>query len=284
MLKTLVIVLIVLAVIATAIVTTGVIRWNAGTKELRSGLELARLPVKPLVVDFCELEGLPPPVQRYFRSVLTEGQPMVAGVRLQHRGTMNLSATSEQWKSFTSDQQVVTRRPGFDWNARIHIVPGLSVRVHDAYVDGKGMLRVALLGLFSMADMRGTRLMDEGELMRFFAEAAWYPTALLPSQGVRWEAVSDRSARGTLVDGPIALSMLFAFNDAGVIDTVRADARGRTVGSQIVPTPWQGRFWQYQKRGGMYVPFEGEVAWVTPQGIRAYWRGRITEISYEFAQ
>jgi hypothetical protein len=141
-----------------------------------------------------------------------------------------------------------------------------------------------LLGLFTVADMRGTRDVDEGELMRFFAEAAWYPTALLPSQGVRWEAVDDRSARATLQEGDIHLTMLFTFDEQGFIDTVRAEERGRTVGGQTVPTPWRGRFWGYAERGGMLVPLNGEVAWMPPEGEKPYWRGRITEISHEFAR
>ena len=65
--------------------------------------------------------------------------------------------------------------------------------------------------------------------MRFFAEAAWYPTALLPSQGVRWVAVDDRSANATIVDGALTLTLLFRFNDDGLIGSFRADARGATV-------------------------------------------------------
>ena len=48
--------------------------------------------------------------------------------------------------------------------------------------------------------------------MRFFADTAWHPTALLPSQGVRWEAVNDRSAYATLTEGDISITMLFTFN------------------------------------------------------------------------
>ena len=65
-------------------------RWNAGTQELRARLDAARVPVRPQSVDFRELEGLPAPLQRYFRVVLEEGQTMVAGVRVQHRGTFNM--------------------------------------------------------------------------------------------------------------------------------------------------------------------------------------------------
>ncbi len=163
------------------------------------------------------------------------------------------------------------------------MMPGLPVRVHDAYVAGAGTLHASLLGLFTVVDMRGRGDLAEGELMRFFAETAWYPTALLPSQGVRWEAVDDHSANATLEEGDITITMLFTFNEEGLIDTVRAEARGRAVGGKVVPTPWHGRFWNYEERGGMLVPLDGEVAWLLPEGEKPYWRGHTTEISYEFA-
>lgn len=61
------------------------------------------------------------------------------------------------------------------------MLPGLPVRVHDAYITGEGMLHASLFGLVSVADQRGTPEMAQGELLRFFAEDTWYPTALLPS-------------------------------------------------------------------------------------------------------
>lgn len=70
----------------------------------------------------------------------------------------------------------------------------------------------------------------------------------------------------------------------GLIDAVRAEARGRTVGAAVVPTPWQGRLWNYAMRDGMRVPLNGEVAWLLPEGAKPYWRGRITKLGYEFAQ
>ena len=123
-----------------------------------------------------------------------------------------------------------------------------------------------------------------GELMRFFAEAAWYPTLLLPSPGVRWEAVNNSSAHGTLVDGPLSLKLLFSFNAEGLLDTVRADARERVVDGRAATTPWQGRFWDYAERSGMRVPLDGEVAWMLPEGEKPYWRGTTTSLNYEFVK
>jgi hypothetical protein len=235
-------------------------------------------------VDFRELEGLPAPAERYFRTVLEDGQPMVSGARVRHSGTFNVGRQTDNWKPFTSEQLVVTRRPGFAWDGRVAMMLGVPVRVHDAYVAGEGILDARVIDLIPVVGMRGKGEVAEGELMRFFAEAAWYPTALLPSQGVRWEAFDERSVRATLKEGGITLTMLFTFDEQGLIDTVRAEARGRTVGDRIVPTPWHGRFWNHEERGGMLVPLNGEVAWILPEGEKPYWRGHTEEISYEFAQ
>lgn len=261
----------------------GARRWRLGTTELRSRIESARQPVETRVFDTAELEGLPAPVQRYFRMALREGQPVVTAVNVKHTGTFNMSETGEQWKPFTSDQRVVTHRPGFDWDARVKVVPGMPVYVHDSYVAGEGILHAAVRGLVSVADLRGTGEVARGELMRFFAEAVWYPTALLPSQGVAWHGVDDRSANAMLTDGNITLTLLFGFGEDGLIETVCAESRGRTVGNRVMPTPWQGRFWSYATRDGMLIPLDGEVAWLLPEGRHPYWRGHINEISYEFA-
>ena len=282
--KVMLLILFALAAVVAAAVLFGKSHWESGTRELRGRIEAARVPVEPKVFNSRELESLPAPVQRFFQTALKEGQPIVAAVSVEHAGTFNMGETAEQWKPFTSTQRVVTRRPGFDWDGRVAMMPGLQVHVHDAYITGEGILHASVLGLLSMVNLRGTGELAQGELMRFFAEAAWYPTALLPSQGVRWDAVDERSSRATLKDGDFTLTLLFRFNEDGLIETVSAEARGRTVGGAVVPTPWQGRFWSYAERDGMRVPLDGEVAWLLPEGAKPYWRGRITSVIYEFAQ
>jgi hypothetical protein len=137
--------------------------------------------------------------------------------------------------------------------------------------------------LFTVADINGSGEIARGEFMRYFAEMLWYPTALLPSQSVRWEAVDDRSANATIVDGPLTLTLLFRFNDAGLIDLFRAEARGGMVGDEMVMAPWEGHWSNYQTRDGMTVPFTGEVAWMRPEGRRPYFVGTVTELAYEFS-
>lgn len=265
------------------VVLYGALRWQSGTRGLVFRLDAARASIEPARYDSRELAGLPSPVQRYLHTVLKEGQPLVAAVTVTHDGTFNLGESGEQWKPFTSTERVVTKRPGFVWDGRITMMPGLAVGVHDAYVGGEGILHATLFGFVTLADMRGTSEVAQGELIRFLAEAAWYPTALLPSQGARWEAVDDTSAKVTLRDGQTTSTLLCRFNQAGLIESVRAEARGRAVKGAVVPTPWGGRWWHYDLRDGMRIPLDGEAAWLLPEGPKPYWRGRITSVSYEFA-
>ena len=269
----------------------GSARWKASTQAQMALLETARLPASAGlqgVYNAREIDGLPAPVQRYFRAVLKDGQPFIAAATFELAGAINMSATGgEQWKPFTSWQRAVVHRPGFLWNGRVAMLPGLAAlsyaHVHDSYIAGAGALHAAMLGLFTVAQVQGGGEIARGELMRYFAEAIWYPTALLPSQGVRWAAVDDRSANATLVDGPISLTLLFRFDEAGLITSVHADARGSGVGKDMVMLPWECSASNYQLRDGMMVPTRGEAAWLRPEGRRPYFIGNLTSLVYEFS-
>ena len=281
------VVMLVLVVGVIGLSMYGAKHWADLIRTQTSQLETARIDAKgrlpsPARYDVSELEGLPAPVQRYFRAVLKDGQPVIAAATIDLAGTINMSATGEQWRPFTSRQRVVTRRPGFLWNAQVDMFAGVPARVVDSYVAGQGRLLAKLLGLFTVADAHGGGEMARGEFMRYVAEAAWYPTALLPSQGVRWEAVGDACANATIVDGPITLTLLFRFNEAGLIASVHAESRGAGVGKDMVMLPWDCGLSNYQSQAGMLIPMAGEAAWVRPAGRKLYFVGNVRKLSYEF--
>jgi hypothetical protein len=258
-------------------------RWRHDSQALLTRLDAAREPLVLTRFHRSELADLPTPVQRYFEQVLKDGQPMIAGVSLTHRGSFNMSDAEPRWAPFTSQQVVTTRRPGFDWHGRIKAFMGLDVRVHDAYVAGVAELTAKLGGVIPLSDLHGTPELAQGELMRWLAEACWYPTALLPSQGVRWQAVDAQSARATFSDSGQEVNLLFHFGSDGLVDTIRSSARPRTVAGQVTMAPWLVRVWGYEERSGMRVPAEGEVAWQLPTGDLPYWRGRLGTLHMEWA-
>lgn len=259
----------------------GTARWRAATAALVARLDALAASPAPARYAAAELAALPAPVQRYLRRVLPAAAPIVRSVRLVHAGEFNLAADGERWKPFVSTQEVRCARRGFVWNARVRAAPGIAVRVHDAYIGGEGLLHAALLGLLPVARQQGSGAFARDELMRWLAEAAWYPTALLPGQGVHWEPIDAQRALATLRDGIVEVALEFEFGADDLIATVRAPARGRLLGGQSVPTPWEGRWSGYELRAGMWIPTAGEVAWLPRAGRRPYWRGTLTAVDYD---
>ena len=255
-------------------------RWRRATRVQAALLEAARVPAPTGRYDARELEGLPAPVQRYFRAALTDGQPLIAAATFELVGKINMSATGENWKPFTSWQRAVVHRPGFLWNGRVAMFPGVAANVHDSYIAGVGTLHAAMLGVFTVAQVQGGGEIARGELMRYFAEMVWYPTALLPSQGVSWTAVDDHCANATLVDGPVQVTLLFGFDGAGLISSVHADARGSLVGKEMVMRPWDCTLSNYQRHHGMLVPTRGEVG----HAGKSYFVGDLASLVYGFSR
>ncbi len=269
--------------IALAVGLWGHARWSHNVQTFVYALEAATLPVPQRPGRFYEeqLATLPPVVQRYFAKVLTPNQPLVHRVYLEQTGTFNRSFQQPQWDTFTARQRIATARPGFVWDAAISMGPGIDVRVVDAYVAGTGTLQPSVLGLVDLAGQQGGADIARGELMRYLAEAVWYPTALLPGQGVQWTAVDAQSALATLTDGALTVALTFHFDAQGWVQRITSDARSAMVDGTLVPMPWEAVVSDYQLRDGMWVPLQAEVAWTPASGRVPYWRGKIEKIDYE---
>jgi hypothetical protein len=279
--RTIMLLLLALAFMIIIMIVYGRIHWRNRTQALHQRLTAERQPVQPIVYDPNELANLPAPVQRYLQTVLTPGQPMIESLQMRHSGQFSLSETVPKWVPFTSEQVTQMRRIGFDWVSYIKMAPRIPCFVHDAYINGAGLLHATAFGLVTLAKMQDTPEVNQGELLRFLAEAAWYPTMLLPSQGVVWKAIDDHCASATLTDNGTTVTLEFRFGDDHLIQSVYAAKRYRTVHGQLVTTPWQGRFWNYEKRSDILIPIAGEVAWLLPDQALPYWRGQLETITYE---
>ena len=226
---------------------------------------------------------VPAPVRRYFRHVLTVDQPFVATARLTQTGTFR-SVTDEpgDWSPFQATQVVTTRPPGFLWDAEVDMIPWASVHVLDAYVQGDGHLRARMGNVLTVLEPPTSPSLNEGELLRYLAEAPLYPTALLPERGVHWTPIDDRSARATIADRGTTASLIFHFNDRAEVERVTGWRPFLRTDGAPESQPWTGRWRAYARRDGMCVPTKGEVAWGAPGDEETYWRGTIDEVAYSF--
>jgi hypothetical protein len=272
-----------LVLLAVALPVAGYLFWRGhrfrlATRDLQQRLFVGARADERLSLD-AELAGLPVPVQQYLRAVLTDGMSLPAGVQLSQQGEFLIRAP-DGWTSFTAEQQIATNPPGFVWDARMAMVPGVPVRVRDALVGTQGSMQAAIGGVLPVVDVVGTPDITQGALTRWLAEAPWFPVALLPSRGVSWTAMDAQAARATVTCGSTTVSVEFFFGADGLIERTFCPVRMRDVGGRGVPTPWQGRLRDYQRFGDMLIPAYGEVAWLLPAGEQLYWKGRIVDVQY----
>ncbi|NDI84087.1 DUF6920 family protein [Undibacterium crateris] len=265
-------------------VLTGTALWYRGVWRSASNFDREKMG-RAGCSDACnaydarEIQALPPPVKRYFEAALRDGQPLILQLTFLQQGQFRLNLKSRLWRPFHATQCVAVSPPGFDWDARIRCAPGLDIWVRDAYVLGAGHLKAALAGLFNLSDQHDRPELARGELMRYLAEAVWYPTALLPSQGVQWRALDDTSAEATIHDGGTAVTLVFTFGADALVSTVRAASRPL---SATQSAPWLCRIHAYIQCHGMSIPLHAEVEWELPDGSAPYFVGHVSELAYSF--
>jgi hypothetical protein len=226
------------AISTVAALAVGKWQWKRVAAKTVARLRFNAPEVRPDEFHLYEIAQLPEPVRRYFCIALQPGQAMVQSARILESGEFRVGDACAKWSPFTAEQHFTGGRPGFVWHARINIGPFTTVRVCDSFIRGMGAMQGRLASLIPVVNQSGTRELAAGALHRYLAEAVWLPTALLPSQGVDWEPIDDHSARATLTDHGISVSLDFDFAETGEIVRCYTSQRSRDVDGVAVLTPW----------------------------------------------
>lgn len=258
---------------------SGTSNWKRETDRLVETLKQSALTNGGKTVSFKDIDTLPAPVARYFRAVLTEGQPFIRTARIQQQGEFWMKG---KWIPFTAQQYFSATPPGMVWDADMQMNPLLNVRVRDAYVAGQGSMQVKVLALMPIVNEQGGAELKAGALQRYLAEAVWLPTVLLPSENLQWSAIDEHRALATLTDSGLSVSLEFSFNDTGEIVSVYTPGRYYLEdGGKYVLMPWAGYHRAYQEHSGMRIPIEGEVEWQLPNGRLPYCKLKVVRVEYE---
>lgn len=221
------------------------------------------------------LSGLPPPVRRYLRFAGVVGRPSIRTAHLKQNG---MFLRERKWMPFTADQYILTEPPGFVWKARFQFMPLLNLSVIDMFAGGHGRLEAKLLGLLTVMEASGPET-DEGELQRYLAETAWFPSALV-SPAIEWEAIDTLAAKATLRAAKVAAPATFHFDEQDRLKRVTA-RRYMAQSPGFVQRDWCGEFDDYETVSGLRIPTRAKVMWRLETGDLEYFRGEITAIHYD---
>ena len=196
-------------------------------------------------------------------------------VNLTQTGRMKTSLEAKTWTPFTAVQSISMRGCAFDWRARMG--PFGMISVQDALQDGEGRLRVTALGAIQIARAEPTPALTRGELMRYLAELAWAPDAILLNETLHWREISATTLAVSAEVGDVTAEVFFNLDSDGRIAGGYAPDRPRSPKAPFLPTLWVWRYSDYRQHGGRWIPFAGEVAWTIENKEITYWQGRLTE-------
>lgn len=278
--KIIIILLLFLGAAVTSALIYGRMMWEKQVKDFMQKLSASNKRIRSRI-SYEDLSELPNPVQRYFKLVLKDGAPSINKASIRQKGEFRAKPDSESWSEMSAVQTFVTDRRGFVWDAKIKIAPLTTARVLDSYINGKGCVQGKMFSLFTIVDESNRKELDKGALQRFLAESVWYPTALLPGKGVIWTSLDEKTARATISDSGITVSMDFEFNEKGEITGAFCDGRYREVNGNYKLYPWKGRFSDYIEMDKYLIPSVAEVEWILENGSFPYWRAEIVEVAYD---
>ena len=177
-------------------------------------------------------------------------------VELTQSGRLKRQIGAASWMSFTATQTISTRECAFDWRARAG--PFGMVSARDALTGGEGRFDVMALGVIPIARAEHSSALMRGELMRYLAELAWAPDAILLNTALRWREDGPDSLAVSAGAGETAAEIILNLNSEGRIAGGFAPDRPRSAPAPILPTPWRGCFTEYRHHNSMWLPFAGE--------------------------
>jgi hypothetical protein len=234
------------------------------------------------IFSFNDLEGLPEPVQRYFKYALKDGQEHIKFVRLKQVGKFRMKE-NQSWMPIKAEQYFTTEDPSFIWRVKFTMAPFIWIEGRDMYYQGKGSMLIKVLSTVTVADAAGSE-MDISSLIRFLSEAPWFPTALLPSDYIEWKEIDSNSAQVVIKHNGYTALGIFTFNEKGEIIKFVTNDRYMEVDGKYFKEQWGGYYRNYQEINGIKIPTEAEVEWNLYDRDLQYVKLKITDIQYNITE
>lgn len=193
-------------------------------------------------------------------------------LRIGQTGEMRLSPKGA-WLPFSAEQIYALDAVAFVWDAWVTMMPGVKMRVLDAYDGTRGLLSVRLWGLLRVMGAQGADI-ERAEAQRYIAELAWNPAAL-KRNGALVVTPQDEATYTVHVERDPHARVDLTIAGDGTIAHVQTRARPMRVGKTVAEKPWRGVFSGWGTVGPFELPRRGRISWHHDQGHHEYWRGDI---------
>lgn len=206
-----------------------------------------------------ELEGLPAPVQRFFRRNLDEGAPHLSCVRLRQSGTLR-ERQGQPWTEYEAEEYVVGSTPALLWYARLRPFPMVWIDSRELLLRGGAHTLAKIFSTIRSLD-RDDDATRKAMLLRWMMDLVYLPSALLPREGLSWTALDDDRAELTLRTGEVEVHGIFVFDDKGDVIRFESDERPWLGESRHETVLWIAELSEHRAFGGLSIPTSVALRW-----------------------
>jgi len=228
--------------------------------------------------SFSEIDTLPQPVQKYFRFALKEGITKPRFVRIKQTGLFKPNLETD-FKTLTAEHYAITNLPGFIWSGDISFAKVIWVKGIDTYFNDTGSLLIKFMSGVTISKETGNEI-AQAQLVRWLFECFWYPTALLPSDNLKWIPVDSTSAQLNFIHNDIEIEAVVHFNEDGSARKLTSQRYMTTTAGPKL-TGYTGYFSDYEEVNGIMIPRHGEVEWKLDTGDFLYGKFDMEKIEFD---
>jgi len=212
-------------------------------------------------------DGLPAPVERFYRQVYGESVPVIESAVLTGRARMRIQRITFPARfRFTHDAG-----QGYRHYIEATIFGLPLMKVNEYYLDGKGRMELPF------GVIENEPKVDMAANLSLWGEAVWLPSVYITDPRVRWEAVDDTTARLIVPfgDGEDAFTVTFD-PQTGLMCTLEA-MRYREAADEA-KIPWRNEPLGWQSFHGVMIPSPAATTWLDEGTPWAVWT--IEEVVY----
>jgi hypothetical protein len=222
------------------------------------------------VVTEADLAPLPPPVQRYLRFAGVVGQPRVQHFQVRMTGRIR-SAADAPWMPFTAEQTSVIHPPQRYFFMQATRA-GLPIDGLHAYGEDGASMRIRLLSMFTLVDLKGP-VLTRTETVTVLNDMAIMAPAALMDAAIRWRQIDGQQVEATFSNGPNEVRAVLVFDaSTGALADFWSDDRPALAadGVTLQPQRWSTPVGAYRQQGAWRLASRGEARYAAPDGDYAY--------------
>lgn len=223
------------------------------------------------------ISRLPLAIQKWLNNIGVIGKNPVSNVYLTQELQLKLNPNQENWNTGKAEQYFTVNPPAFNWSINTKTNAILSIVGRDKFENGNGEMKIKLLSLIPIVNVKNNDKINQASLQRYLAEIIWFPTAAL-NKNITWEHLNDNSAKATIKVNQTNGSGIFHFDSNGNFQMFTA-LRYKDI-NDTKPKLWTVSAIKTEKINGIKIPIECEASWKLENGKWTWLKLKIKELKY----